>query len=227
MIRLALVDDEKLFLQGLTLLLSEDSSLEVLFTAADGTELLSMLENAEVIPDIILLDMKMKPMNGVDTAKKLRKDFPDIRIVILTTYYQDSFIACMLKIGVCAFLSKNTEADKLLFAIHTVYDKEIFFSEHDVKILRQHAGKKDAISFFDAPVSLTQRELEVLTLICDQYTNTEIADKLSLSMRTVEGHRNNLLSKTGAKNTAGLVLFAICSKLVDIEKKIIDYTFQE
>jgi len=227
MIKLVLVDDEKLFLQGLELILGAQQGIEILFKANDGTELLAKLKDTPDMPDIILLDLRMKPMNGIETAKQLKNSYPEIRVIVLTTYYQESFIGNMLRIGVSAFLSKNTGADELTFAIRKVYEKDIYFTDQDVMLLRQHANKRDhGIPLFDSVVTITQRESEVLTLICDEYTNGEIAEKLSLSMRTVEGHRNNLLSKTGAKNTAGLVIFAICNKLVNIEHKLLNLTYQ-
>jgi DNA-binding NarL/FixJ family response regulator len=225
MINIALTDDEALFLQGLEMILERDLDLRVLFKAQDGTDLLEKLSGAEVLPDIILLDLRMKPMNGIETTQHLKKKYPEIKVIVLTTYYQNSFIGNMLKAGVSAFLSKNTDADKLIYAIRRVHEKEIYFTENDVLVLRQHAGKRDhGIPLFDSATVLTQRESEVLSLICEEFTTGEIADKLSLSTRTVEGHRNNMLAKTGAKNTAGLVIFAICNRLIDMEQKLLALT---
>lgn len=224
-IKLVLVDDEQLFIDGLQLLLGTEPDFEVLFTASDGSELMEKLNTSKQQPDIIVLDLKMKPMDGIKTTEKLREEDQDTKIVILSTYYREAFIGQMVKMGVNAFLPKNSDTNELKYALRTVAEKGLYFTEDLTQILREQVmGKRITSPTFQQPVQLTSREKEVLKLICEQYTAHEIADRLHISNRTVDGHRNNLLLKIGAKNIVGLVVYAIVNGYLDMEKKLLDYT---
>jgi len=225
-IRLAIVDDEQLFLSGLQSILNESPALEVVRTANDGRSFLDALNSAKVLPDVVLLDMRMEPMNGIDTTHALREHYPELKVMMLSTYYRDAFLGYMIKLGVNAFLPKNLPPDTLVAAIKTVHEQGLYFTpEHVAGIQRQlMSGQKFAVPNLQGPVQLTKREREILLLIIDQYTSPEIAEKLFISIRTVEGHRNNLLAKTQARNTVGLVLYALLNNLVDVNERLVQYS---
>lgn len=225
-IKLAIVDDEHLFLVGLQAIIEEYEAAEVVLTASDGSQFLERLEAAEVQPDVVLLDMKMAPMNGIETAQHLREHYPELKVMILSTHYRDSYLGYMMKLGVSAFLPKNINPKTLVGAIQKVHEVGLYFTEeHALNISKQLAsGQKFSAPHLQPTEELTPRESEILKLICEQYTSSEIATKLFVSIRTVEGHRNNLLAKTGAKNTVGLVLYALVNNIVDVNQHLVQFT---
>lgn len=222
---LAIADDEQLFTKGITAIIHQKTSHKVCYEAVDGYALLELLEKAPTVPDVALLDLKMKPMDGMVTTQHLKERYPDMKIIIISSYYNESFIGYMIKQGVNAFLPKNCEPRQLIFAIQMVAEKGIFLDDVLADTIRRQAmlnHRKQPT--YDIVQSITKRELEVLTLICQEFSNKEIADKLYMSMRTAESHRESLLRKIGAKNTAGLVLFALMNRLVDIDSKLLEFT---
>jgi DNA-binding NarL/FixJ family response regulator len=214
---IAITDDEGLFRKGLSRILSEVPAFEVLFEAANGRLLLEQLKQREVHPRVLLLDMQMPEMDGVDSLKAVKAAYPDIEVIILTSHYNATLIIKMIELGASAFLAKNTAPEELITTIRNVAEHGFHYDSYIVKLLRERMtgaytppqGAEDV---------LTNREREVLELICQQYTNKEIADKLHISPRTVEGHRNNMLDKTGSKNTVGLVFYAIEQGVVRLEE---------
>lgn len=222
---LALADDERLFIKGIANIIDQRTKHKILYEASDGSELLGMLEKGSKLPDIILLDLKMEPLDGIATTQKLKEKYPDIKIIIVSSYYNESFIGYMIKQGVNAFLPKNSDPEQLIFAIHKVAEKDIFLDDALANAIRRQAilkrRKKPA---YDAAGSITKREKEVLNLICQEFSNKQVAEKLYMSLRTAESHRESLLRKTGAKNTAGLVIFALINQLVDVDKKLLEFT---
>ncbi|MFY0629073.1 MAG: response regulator transcription factor [Flavobacteriaceae bacterium] len=217
-IRIAIADDEELFRKGMTFLLEKTEDFEVLFEAEDGQQLVNYLDSATVAPDIILMDLKMPVLNGVEATKLIHKKFPDIRIIALTSYGGKSFIINMIDVGASSYLLKNTSPKQVVFTINEVYDKGFHYNEEVMKMIHENlisSNGKRIRSDLDKKL-LSRRELEVLELICSEYTTNEIADKLFISPRTVDGHRNNLLLKTGSKNVAGLVIYGIQKKLIEL-----------
>ncbi|NQY05988.1 MAG: response regulator transcription factor [Flavobacteriaceae bacterium] len=221
-INVAIVDDETLFRQGVAFILSRHEHITISFQANDGQELIDILDEQEEQPDIILLDLKMPKLNGVETSKILRKQYPEIKIIALTSYFSKPFIVNMINIGAVAYLAKNATPAQMLHTINEVHNKGFYYDDEVMKIIHQGVlgNNNSKKSTFDSSY-LTKREKEILLLICDQYTTNEIADMLFISPRTVEGHRNNLLLKTESKNTAGLVLYAIENKIFNIVKDAI------
>ena len=220
-ITLGIADDEALFVQGLSAILNQREQLSVALTATDGQDLIDQLNNGADLPDVLLVDLRMKPLNGIETVERLRETYPDVRIAILTTHYREAYVSYMMKLGVSAFLPKNTNPNELVAAIQIIYEKGIHFTES--QLLRLHeqmrTGQRVAGPDLEDDPRLTKREVEILTLICQQNTSQEMADKLHVSIRTVHGHRNNLLLKTGAKNTVGLVMYALLNKLVELPER--------
>ena len=167
----------------------------------------------------------MKKVDGVATTKHLKEKYSQIKIIILSSHYRESYLGYMFKLGVNAFLPKDIDPDLLKEVIVQVHHKGLHFTNDQLQSLHQQLsqGKKSKNLKVADCDELTGRETEILQLICEQFTNGEIAEKLFISIRTVEGHRNNLLLKTGARNTVGLVLFALAHKLVDWNAKLLEF----
>ncbi|MAO08455.1 MAG: DNA-binding response regulator [Alteromonas sp.] len=214
-ITIVLADDEELFRVGMSHILSRDEEIQILFEAENGKELLHFLETATKLPDIIIMDIKMPELNGVEATKAIATQYPEINIIALTTYNTKPFIRNMIDVGASAYLVKNSPTQKVLHTIKQVYYHGFYYDNLVMEALKgTHNGSKlDKRTVFDEDF-ITQREKEVLEQICLQKTSQEIAEALFISKRTVEVHRKNLLEKTGAKNIAGLVIFAIQNNLV-------------
>ncbi|WGD35554.1 response regulator transcription factor [Olleya sp. YS] len=218
-ITLALADDELLFRQGLISILSQEKSITVFFDAEDGNDLMQKLRTAQQLPEIVITDLKMPGLNGVETTKLIRKEFPDIKIIALTSYFSKPFIVNMISIGAVAYLAKNSTPKLMLTTIKEVAEKGFYYDDQVLKFIHEgllNPNDKMVKSNFDTTY-FTKREKEVLHLICKQLTTSEIAEKLFISPRTVEGHRNNLLLKTESKNVAGLVIYGLKNKLVSLD----------
>ena len=213
-IRLILVDDDTLFISLLADYLRSQNNLEVVKTYHDGEEIIRIIN--EPLPcDVMLLDLRMSGLNGIETLKELRVKQPGVKVIILSSFYQDSYSGYMLKCGASAFLPKEVSPDKLTEVIIEVADKGHSFDSQQIDQLREQVSGRSPKPRLDKTQSLTERETEVLQLLCEQLTAKEIAEKLFITQRTVEGHKNNLMLKSGAKNLAGLVVFAIQSGIVN------------
>lgn len=212
-VKIALVDDEVLFRKGIAFLLQREENIEIIFEASNGEELLACLEENEIKPDIIVMDLKMPVLNGVEATKIIRKSYPDIKIIALTSYDTKSFIANMIQVGAVAYLIKNTTPKDLIHTINEVAKKGFYYNENVLKIIQETIVSSKTSKVNLETSFLSPREIEILQLICQQKTTTEIAEHLFLSPRTVEGHRNNLLLKTESRNIAGLVVYAIQNEI--------------
>lgn len=212
-IKIALVDDEVLFRKGISFLLQREDNIDIIFEASNGEELLANLDDNDIKPDIIVMDLKMPVLNGVEATKIIRKSFPDIKIIALTSYDTKSFIANMIQVGAVAYLIKNTTPKDLIHTINQVARKGFHYNENVLKTIQETIiSTKNSKGNLETGF-LSQREIEILQLICQQKTTSEIAEHLYLSPRTVEGHRNNLLLKTESRNIAGLVVYAIQNEI--------------
>lgn len=219
MIKIGIVDDEKLFIKGLQMLISGLSEIDVVLTASNGLELLEKLNqrNTET-PNIILLDLNMPKMDGVETFEKLKTLYTDTKVIVLTSHFKKAFVLYMLELGVSSFIPKDTDISTIERAIKEVHKNGFYYSQQVQHIINQGFAKKIQKSSRIYPgKSLTPRELDILNLICKQYTSKEIAKELFISPRTVEGYRNKLIEKAGCKNIAGLVLYAIQNGIIDFK----------
>lgn len=215
-IKIALVDDEILFRKGISFLLQREENIEILFEASNGEELITELSNSETKPDIVIMDLKMPVLDGVEATKIIRKSYPEIKIIALTSYDTKSFIANMIQVGAVAYLIKNTTPKDLLLTITEVATKGFYYNENVLKTIQETiVSPKNSRGGLETNF-LSPREIEILQLICQQKTTAEIAEQLFLSPRTIEGHRNNLLLKTESRNIAGLVVYAIQNELADL-----------
>ncbi|MDX1913837.1 MAG: response regulator transcription factor [Saprospiraceae bacterium] len=214
-IHLAIADDEALFRRGMRLILQDYSDLHIVLEAENGEDLLAKIRASDELPDVLLLDLKMPGMSGIEAAEIIRQEFPSILIVVVSSHVSKAFILNMIEMGAAAYLGKNAHPDEVVETIRMVREKGFYYNAAVMETIRENIMGKNPIkpqrSF---QVELTSREKEVLQLICEECTTQEIADKLFISSRTVEGHRNNLLSKLGCRNTAGLVVYAVQSGLV-------------
>lgn len=211
-IKVILVDDHNLFRNGLKLLLSGQSSIKVVAEASDGAELLLLLENTAV--DVILIDIEMPVMNGIEATRLTLEKQPGLKVISLSMYGEEEYYYRMIDAGVKGFILKNSEIGEVIKAIQIVYKGGTYFSS-DV-LYNVVKNIKTVSKTPNNTASLSEREKEVLEQICKGLSNQEIADALYISKRTVEKHRSSLLSKTNTKNTAQLVMHAIENKLVDI-----------
>ncbi|ASK30471.1 DNA-binding response regulator [Chryseobacterium sp. T16E-39] len=220
-IKIALIDDEQLILEGVKLLLSNEKNISVCLTASDGRDFIDNLEklSGADFPDIALVDVQMQPMNGFELVEILKEKYPDLKIIILSSHYKSSILGYMVKLGVSAFLPKNSDKKTFIDAITTVFKNGVYFTAEDHQMLFSYmnsSSKKK--SLFEMEDELSEREKDVVKLICQEYTNNEIAEKLFISPRTVESHRQRVLEKIGAKNTVGIVIYAIINNIYSIER---------
>jgi two-component system response regulator DegU len=219
-LKLGIIDDHKLFRQGLIQILKKFDNYDVVLEASSGEELLAKLIFER--PDVILLDLKMKGMSGQEAGAIIRRDFPDIKIIILSMNYSHDYIRQMMKIGVHGYLPKDIDQKKMIEAINQVYYKGHYMDEEIAAVLReaiQSAERKNLrkSTYLESEnISLTEREMDVLRLICKGQNTQQIADELFISYRTVEGHRKNLLLKTGLNNSVSLVVFAVKNGLIEM-----------
>jgi DNA-binding NarL/FixJ family response regulator len=217
-IKIIIVDDEILFRKGISFLLDREKNIDVIYEASSGGELLGFLEsNQDNHPDIIILDLKMQGINGVEATKIIHTVYPGIKIIALTSYNTKSFISNMISVGAVAYLVKNTTPQELLITINEVATRGYYYTDYIMKVIQEDISMVKKTKCLLDSNFLTTREIQVLKLICDQKSSTEIADDLFISPRTVEGHRNNLLLKTESRNIAGLVLFAIQNDIMSME----------
>ena len=208
MIRIALADDQQLFRKGLAMLLRDMAGARVVLECANGQELLTALTDTPV--DVVLLDLEMPVMNGVETMGRIRKDFPAVRVIVLSSHEEDKFVIQLMELGANGYMLKTAAPDEIDMAIRSVAENGYYFSDR-IGHVKLHGLVKDkrVKPVFNEIDPLSERELEVLRAICKELTTAEIAEKLFVSPRTVDFHRNNLLLKTGARNAAGLVVYAM------------------
>ena len=215
-IKIVLADDEELFRKGIYFLLQREPNIEVIFEAANGNQLMDFLKNNSKHPDIILMDLKMPLLNGVEATKLIAQQFPEIKIIALTSYNTKSFIVNMIEVGASSFLVKNSTPQEMILTINEVINKGFYYNESVMKVLTEVNSSSGRKTILFKQEELTTREREVLELICSQHSTAEIAERLFISPRTVETHRTTLLIKTGSQNIAGLVVYAIQNKIVII-----------
>lgn len=217
MISIAIVDDQTLFIKGLRLLIDSFDNIQVLFDAKNGQDLLNQLDIQE--PQVILLDFQMPVMDGITALQIIKKKYPAIKVILLTMHDDEHLITHVIEQGANGYLLKNEEPEIVQQAIEAVVERDSYLTNYVSKALfRGIQNKQSSKITLNKYLSkeLTGREMEVLALVCKEYTNVEIAKALFLSPRTIEGHRKNILNKTGARNSAGLVIFAIKHGLIEL-----------
>lgn len=208
-IRIAIVDDHIIFRKGLHLVLDDVHNFKVTGEAATGRELIELLKKQSF--DIIFQDIRLPDIDGIELTRMVKKKYPDTRVIALTMFGEIEFFNKMIAAGANAFLLKKADPTEIEQAIFSVMQNETYFS-------REFADKIENLTQAHAQnlrINLSARETEVLNLICSGLSTNEIAEQLFLSTHTVEGHRRNILMKTGTKNTASLVKFAVQHRLIE------------
>jgi DNA-binding NarL/FixJ family response regulator len=208
-IRVIIVDDHLIFRKGLTTILNEIEDVKVVGEASNGNELLDLLRKQ--MADIIFMDIKMPVMDGIEATRKVLQKYPDLRIIALTMFEEVSYFNEMIDAGAFGFLLKKTTTEELDKAIRLVLSGDTYFSEEFMNTVNKYLKPRPATN-----ILLTEREQEVLELICKGWSNPEISKYLGISQRTVDGHRAKLFEKTGAKNAPHLVMFALKNGLVKV-----------
>ncbi len=214
-INVALIDDDQLVLQLMASFLNQQKTIAGVRLFNSGNAFIEELAKNTFSADVALVDLKMENGSGIETIQYLQENHPSIKTVVLSSYYKPSFTGNLLKHGASAFLSKETDKEDLVHVIEEVYKKGHYLSAEQVFFLRNQISPKVPKTTVSIKEKLSVRELEILHLICNQFTAKEIAEKLFLSIKTVETHKSNLLLKTATKNTAGLVIYAIQQHLIN------------
>lgn len=216
-ISIAITDDDALIVSLLENYLKTTTDIDVLFTATGGEELFDKLNSGAAVPQILLLDLRMNGMDGVAVTEKLKTEYPSVKVIVVSSHYQRSFMGFMLKTGVAAFLPKGVSPVELVTIIQTVNKQGYYFKDDQLDALREQIPSKAPRPVLNQEELLSEREIEVLRLICQQKTAKEIGDELYITQRTAEGHKNSLFAKTGAKNIAGLVVYAIQNEIISVK----------
>ncbi|MDP3444487.1 MAG: response regulator transcription factor [Ignavibacteria bacterium] len=214
-IKIVLVDDHAIFLKGLSMMLNECSMFKVVGEAENGLEFLRLLE--KITPDVVLIDIKMPVMNGIDATKIAIEKYPSLKIMALTMFSEHKYLRMMAAAGANGFIQKSIGKEELEHSIQSVFEGKTYFSpEMMADIANWQPSTLSGVFLEDMNEHLSERELDVLRLIVKGLSTQEIADKLFISPRTVEGHRANLIAKTATRNVVDLVIYAIRNHLVAI-----------
>ena len=212
--KIILVDDHTLFRNGLKLLINNTPNFRVIAEASNGKEFIDLLSKEEK-PDVVLLDIAMPEMDSIEAAAIALEKYPDLPIITLSMYGEEDYYFKMVSLGVKGFLLKNSDIHEVCSALESVVEGGTYFSQELLFNLVSNLRSSSLAGTEDNSM-LSERELEILLLICKGFSNQEIADELFISKRTVDKHRANILSKTNCKNTANLVVYAIKNRLVEI-----------
>ena len=217
-IQLAIVDDEALIVTLLSDFFNQQNKIEVSISSNSGEDFLEKLANKSTLPEVLILDLKMKGKSGVDILEILKEKYPTIKTIIMSSHYNKSFMGFMLKTGASAFTPKGISPQELLKIVIEVKDKGFYFQPDQLEVIREQVSTKVPEPKINKNNLLSEREIEVLKFICLQKTAKEIGEQLFITQRTVEGHKNNLFLKTETKNIAGLAIYAIQNNLVKADE---------
>ena len=212
-IRVFIVDDHEIFRNGLKLVFSKNKEIDIVGEAESGEEFLQLMDSIDF--DIVLMDIKMNGFNGIETTEKAIAKNPNLKALVLSTFGEEEFLQQIINVGAKGFLLKNVDKETLFNAIKLVNSGQNYFSPELLPFFTNKFINPNGNG--DSEVQLTKRELEVLELIGEGLANNEIADKLFISIRTVDTHKNNLISKTGSKNVVSLLIYAIKNKIISID----------
>jgi len=211
-IKVIIADDQSLFLEALRMMLSQFEFIDIIGGASNGREVLDLVVKEK--PDVIITDIQMPVMDGVELTKELQGCYPEIKIIALTAHNEDHYVVDMLEAGAKGYLTKNSKKETIAEAVYAVQGNAHYYCETtEMKLIKKIAGSRVKVAVSEDPLILTSKEQKIVQLICEQFSSKEIADQLCIGEKTVENHRNKIYDKTGVKNMAGVVLFAVRSGL--------------
>jgi DNA-binding NarL/FixJ family response regulator len=209
-IKIALADDHQLFRSGLRAMLKDLDDFEIIYEADNGRELLDKIAG-KLKPDIVLLDIKMPEINGFEAVVFIKEHYPSIKIIVLSMFSDEASVMKMVKEGVEGYLLKDANKQEFIDALRTVSDNEVYYSTVVNKVIQKSFMNKKPFT-----IKLSENEIQFLILLCQQMSNKEIAEKMNLSVRTIDGYRDHLFEKLNVKSRIGLVLYAIKNKIVSV-----------
>lgn len=213
-IKVSIADDHKIFRDGIRMALKDRDYLQILWEAEDGKDLMHKLKLKQ--PDVLLMDIRMPEVDGVNAIGMIRKEYDDIKIIVLTMYDDQEMITKMMEMGANAYLTKTTDPEEIYQAILTCMNDDFYFNDLVNKaVLLKLQHKKAVKQFYPNPVKFSEKEIRILKCIAEDKTTEEISKEVFLSPRTIETIRQNMKQKVGAKTIAGLVMYAMRNKLLD------------
>ncbi|MEO6547353.1 MAG: response regulator transcription factor [Ferruginibacter sp.] len=214
LIKVAIADDHKIFRKGVVLSMRPYTNIKFVMEAENGEDLLAKIPEAD--PDVVLCDLRMPVKDGIDATKQITKEFPKIRVIILTMYEDERFVGHLMDCGAAGYLLKSTEPSEIKRAILDVMNTGFYLNPFVNKVLiRKNYNKQKFTPNLNSEVVISEREKEVLTLLCMEFTAAEIAHKMDISSRTVEAIKDRLMERFGVKNSVGLVFYAMKNQLID------------
>lgn len=214
MIKVAIADDHKIFRDGIKMALSGKEYLKIIWEAEDGKDLIHKMRIK--LPDVLLMDIRMPEMDGINAISLLRKEYEEVRIIVLTMYDDQEMISKMMEMGANAYLTKTTDPEEIYNAILTCMNDDFYFNDLLNKaVLMKLQQKKTTRQFYPTPIKFNEKEISILRLIAQDKTTEEISKEVYLSPRTIETIRQNMKTKVGAKTIAGLVMYGMRNKLID------------
>jgi DNA-binding NarL/FixJ family response regulator len=207
-IRVVIADDHEIFLDGMQVLLKKVPNIEIAGEASNGNELIKLVK--QEVPDVVITDIKMPVKDGIEATKELTKEMPGIGIIALSMFEEESLIVEMLEAGAKGYMLKNAHKQEIISAIETVYKGQAYYcSRTNTKLVQMLASSSFNPHKIEQKPDLSEKEKSIVRLLCQQYSNKEIASELNISIRTVEGHRDRIEEKINARNAAGIVVYAI------------------
>jgi len=213
LIKVAIADDHKIFRDGIKMALKDRAYLRLLWEAEDGKDLVHKLKLK--VPDVLLMDIRMPEMDGINAIPLIRKEYEAVKIIVLTMYDDQELITKMMEMGANAYLTKTSDPEEIYNAILTCMNDDFYFNDLVNKaVLLKLQHKKQVRQFYPNPVKFSEKELRILQLIAEDKTTEEISKEVFLSPRTIETIRQNMKSKANAKTIAGLIMYAMRNKLI-------------
>jgi DNA-binding NarL/FixJ family response regulator len=213
-IKVAIADDHKIFRDGIRMALSGKEFLKIIWEAEDGKDLMHKIKIK--MPNVLLMDIRMPEMDGINAISLLRKEYEDVKIIVLTMYDDQEMISRMMEMGANAYLTKTTDPEEIYNAILTCMNDDFYFNDLVNKaVLMKLQLKKNAKQYYPNPVKFNEKELRILRLLAEDKTTEEISKEVYLSPRTIETIRQNMKTKAGVKTIGGLVMYGMKNRLID------------
>lgn len=213
-LKIAIADDQKIFRKGLTAIVNDIKEFDLVFETGNGFDLLHQLSSKK--PDVIIIDIRLPGLNDLKMLDHIKANSENIKILMLSAVDESQYVIKVMKAGANGYLLKNSEPEEIILAIHEVHEKGFYFNKHLSVTLIKELLVQPPATIGSKEAMLNDREIDILKLICEESTNIEIAKKLFLSVRTVEGYRTKLFEKIGSKKIAGLVIYAVKNGIIHV-----------